>query len=325
MTGPPRRGSSTAAALIGWGKYAFRSETRQASRAGSVGRAHGRGANGTGGPQIAERGAGDFDRDRAGQSVQAAGGQLAYRVTFRGQPVIEWSNLGLAMEGAPALGPAVRIESSQASSQDETWTPVAGKANPIRNHYNAVTVQTVETAANGRRLAMEARAYDDGVAFRYVVPEQPSVKELRILNESTQFRFSKDANTFSLISRGFQTSNEDDYHELTISGSASGVPGQSAGAGGGAGDRLGRPDGSGHRGLLQPVRYRFGRRNPGGAPGDPRGGREHHRGRRPVLRPQGGRVEGVGDRADPREIAVARVDDRATSRGGWWNRTWWSI
>jgi alpha-glucosidase len=153
-----------------------------------------------------------------GQSVQAAGGQLAYRVTFRGQPVLEWSNLGLAVEGAPALGPAVRIESSQASSQDETWTPVAGKANPIRDHYNAVTLQTVETVAMGRRLAIEARAYDDGVAFRYLVPEQPAVKELRILNESTQFRFSKDANAFALISRGFQTSNEDDYHELAISG-----------------------------------------------------------------------------------------------------------
>jgi len=153
-----------------------------------------------------------------GQSVQAEGGQLAYRVAFRGQPVIEWSNLGLAIEASPSLGPAVRIDSSQPSSQDETWKPVHGKANPIRNHYNAVTVQTLETAENGRRLVMEARAYDDGVAFRYLVPEQPSVKELRILNESTQFRFTKDANTFSLISRGFQTSNEDDYHEVAISG-----------------------------------------------------------------------------------------------------------
>jgi alpha-glucosidase len=153
-----------------------------------------------------------------GQAVQMAGGQLAYRVSFRGQPVLEWSNLGLAIEGAPALGPAVRIDSSQPSSQDETWTPVQGKASPIRNRYNAVTVQTVETAAGGRRLVLEARAYDDGVAFRYLVPEQPSVKDLRILNESTQFRFSKDANTLALISRGFQTSNEDDYHQLAIGG-----------------------------------------------------------------------------------------------------------
>ena len=62
-----------------------------------------------------------------GQSVQAAGGQLAYRVDFRGRPVIQWSNLGLALEGSPALGPAVRIESSQTSSQDETWTAGAGQ------------------------------------------------------------------------------------------------------------------------------------------------------------------------------------------------------
>jgi alpha-glucosidase len=153
-----------------------------------------------------------------GQTVQAAGGQLAYRVTFRGKPVLEWSNLGLMIEGSPALGAAVRIESSQASSQDETWTSVQGKANPIRNQYNAVTVQTVETAASGRRLVMEARAYDDGVAFRYFVPEQPNLKELRILNESTSFNFLKDAQTWALISRGFQTSNEDDYHELVIGG-----------------------------------------------------------------------------------------------------------
>ena len=153
-----------------------------------------------------------------GQSVEATAGQLAYRVAFHGRPVLEWSNLGLAIQGAPALGPTVRIESSQASSQDETWTSVQGKANPIRNHYNAVAVQTVETSATARRLVIEARAYDDGVAFRCVIPEQPSFKELRILNESTQFHFSKDATTFPLISRGFQTSNEDDYHQLTIDG-----------------------------------------------------------------------------------------------------------
>jgi alpha-glucosidase len=146
------------------------------------------------------------------------GGHLAYRVAYRGKPVLDWSNLGLAVEGAPVLGSAVRIESAQPSSHDETWTSVAGKANPIRDHYNAVTVRAVETAAGGRSLAIEARAYDDGVAFRYVVPRQPSLKEMRIANEATEFRFSKDATTWPLILRDFETSSEDDYHELTIRG-----------------------------------------------------------------------------------------------------------
>ncbi len=151
-----------------------------------------------------------------GSTIEPAGGQLAYRVVFRGKPVVEWSNLGLAFDGAPALGPAMRIESSSNSAGDETWNSVAGKANPIRDHYNALSVKTIETTAAGRRLTIEARAYDDGVAFRYSIPEQPSLKELRITNEATEFRFSKDATTWSLILRDFQTSNEDDYHELTI-------------------------------------------------------------------------------------------------------------
>jgi len=146
------------------------------------------------------------------------GGQLAYRVTFRGKTVIDWSDLGLAIEGAPVLGSAVRIEASQTSSADETWSSVAGKANPIRNHYNAITVQTVETAAGGRRLTIEARAYDDGVAFRYVIPEQAALEDLRITNEATEFRFPTDPTTWSLILRDFQTSSEDDYHELTVRG-----------------------------------------------------------------------------------------------------------
>ena len=167
----------------------------------------------------------DFDcgsvrgRGARAPSLPAGGGQLAYRVTFRGRPVIEWSNLGFLIRGRArtrAGGPD-RIVAAF-FSLDETWKTVQGKANPIRNHYNALTVQTVEADAPGRRMVVEARAYDDGVAFRYIVPEQPAVKEMRILNEATQFRFTKDAYTFSMISRGFQTSNEDDYHQLAIGG-----------------------------------------------------------------------------------------------------------
>ena len=40
-------------------------------------------------------------------------------------------------------------------------------------------------------MAIEARAYDDGVAFRYIVPEQAGVKELRITNEAHEFRFQQ--------------------------------------------------------------------------------------------------------------------------------------
>ena len=60
--------------------------------------------------------------------------------------------------------------------------------------------------------------YNDGAAFRYVVPEQDAIKELRIANERTQFVFAKDATTFPLILRNFRTSWEDNYRTVALSG-----------------------------------------------------------------------------------------------------------
>jgi hypothetical protein len=88
-----------------------------------------------------------------GRNSDRAGGQLAYSVVFRGQPVLEWSNLWLLLDAAPALGPAVRIETAQPSSQDDydsferlrdevqpTGGLIAGPfAQPCKRHSTAVT------------------------------------------------------------------------------------------------------------------------------------------------------------------------------------------
>ncbi|HVX67270.1 MAG TPA: glycoside hydrolase family 97 protein, partial [Bryobacteraceae bacterium] len=152
-----------------------------------------------------------------GDTLEAAGGHLAYRIAYRGKPVFQWSGLGLSVQGGPPLGADMRVTGSQPSGGDETWTAVHGKANPIRNHYNAVTVEAVETGRPNRKLTIEARAYDDGVAFRYLIPAQPMMRELRISAEDTQFIPAKDAATFPLILNGYRSSHEDDYHELAVS------------------------------------------------------------------------------------------------------------
>src|ERR1035438_294696 len=47
-----------------------------------------------------------------GQSVQPEGGQLAYRVTFRGQPVLEWSHLGFLTAGCRSRWPVCQWPST---------------------------------------------------------------------------------------------------------------------------------------------------------------------------------------------------------------------
>ena len=150
--------------------------------------------------------------------IADTGGALAYRVLFRGKPVIDWYRLALDIQGQEPLGPGAGILSSDPSQADETWTPLHGKASPIRNRYRAVTVHAAEPARLHRLLDIEARAYDDGVAFRYLIPQQPALREVRIAKENTEFRIAKEATTWPLILRNYRTSYEDDYHELPLSG-----------------------------------------------------------------------------------------------------------
>lgn len=146
------------------------------------------------------------------------GGQLSYEVSYRGKPLIRPSSLGLDIQNQPVLGADVQILAVTPSRVDETYTVPHGKSNPVRNRCNAVLIELRETDRMNRRLSVEGRAYDDGVAFRYIVPGQPAIKELRLVNENTEFLFSKDATAYPLVLTGFRTSYEDDYQQRPVSG-----------------------------------------------------------------------------------------------------------
>ena len=145
------------------------------------------------------------------------GGQLVYEVSFQGKALIEASALRLDLKDQSPLGPNVRIVNSTSSATDETYHLVAGKASSVRNHYNALRVELEEPAAPGRKLAMEARAYDDAVAFRYVVPEQPALREFRLAAERTEFRISKDPIIYALVLPNFRSMYESEFIKLSAS------------------------------------------------------------------------------------------------------------
>ena len=144
-------------------------------------------------------------------------GQLTWSVAFAGKPVIEPSALSLELDGQPPLGPGMTMVNESRSSADETWHPVTGKTSTIRDHYNALRIDLQEQQRWQRRLTIEARAYDDAIAFRYVIPDQTPLRELRLKQEHTEFRIAKDATTWALELPGFRTPYESEYVKLPIS------------------------------------------------------------------------------------------------------------
>jgi alpha-glucosidase len=141
---------------------------------------------------------------------------LRYGVEFHGKRLFDDSVLGLKLEGQSPLGPGMRQASEQKGSADESYTIPVGKTSAVRDHYNSARADFKD--GSGRQLSVEVRAYDDGVAFRYVLPEQPAIKDVRIEHELTEFRYSKDARLYPLIVDGFQSSYEDEYQIRQVNG-----------------------------------------------------------------------------------------------------------
>ena len=107
-------------------------------------------------------------------ALHIADDAATFSVTRRGESVIAASPLGLELEGEPALG-ALKLESREDAKVDRTITLVATKAASARDRYRGATLVFRE-ASGTRRLLIDARAYDDGVAFRYRLDDAAPVK-----------------------------------------------------------------------------------------------------------------------------------------------------
>lgn len=149
--------------------------------------------------------------------TRPTGGALVYSVSFDNKPLIQRSRLGLDLSGQEPLGPAVRIERVDQGKIDQTYHLLAGKTSVVRDLCNTAHLDLMETFGSHRKLSIEARAYDDAVAFRYLVPEQPGMKDFRLARENTQFRLIKDATAYALELPNYHSMYESEYIKLPIS------------------------------------------------------------------------------------------------------------
>jgi alpha-glucosidase len=152
----------------------------------------------------------------AAKDSSGAGGKLVYSVTFHGKQLIDPSALALELADQPTLGSNVQIVESIPGSGSDDYTLIAGKASKIHDEYNKVQLRVVENSEPKRSVVIEARVYNDGVAFRYVLSEQNAIKELRLKQEDTEFRISTDATTWALELPNYRSSYESEYVKLPI-------------------------------------------------------------------------------------------------------------
>ena len=130
-------------------------------------------------------------------TVGVDGGHAWYQVTRGGEAVVNRSALGFVLADGDfkdnfKMGKVTR------STLDETWNQPWGEDAQVRNHYNEMKVRLQEKGGKKRYMDVVFRAFDDGVAFRYVYPRQNGLQEFVIMDEVTQFALPADAPTWSI-------------------------------------------------------------------------------------------------------------------------------
>ncbi len=127
-------------------------------------------------------------------------GGLRYGVSYCGKPILIESRLGIIFQDAPPLEEGFQIIERKKSHHDQTWKPAYGERNEIRDRYNQWIVDLKENQAPHRRLQLIFRAYDEGIAFCYTLPEQETLQDITIQSEKTQFRFTAPHYTWPVYS-----------------------------------------------------------------------------------------------------------------------------
>ena len=118
-----------------------------------------------------------------------------FQVTFQGRELLH-GELGLCVSGTNLLDHAT-LKASRLAEADATYTVPFGKNNPVRNHYRELTLDWENDTAPLKKFAVVFRAYDDGVAYRYLLPGQKGVKSIKITSEPGTFQSANVAAVFS--------------------------------------------------------------------------------------------------------------------------------
>ena len=106
--------------------------------------------------------------------------KLTISIDYKGETIVTPSPIGLEFEDG-SFGQGIKMSRGKQERVTEEYDMPVGKASHICDVSNQRKVSL--TAPDGRKVEIILRAFDDGVAFRYLFPESDSAGKLLIKSE----------------------------------------------------------------------------------------------------------------------------------------------
>ncbi len=123
-------------------------------------------------------------------------GRPYYTLSRDGKTVIDKSHMGFALT-AGDMSQGMKVVRTARDSHDDTWTTVWGEDETIRNHYNELAV-TLQGGSRRAQMVVTFRLFDDGLGFRYEIPQQRALPDITVTDELTEFTLPQDVPAWSI-------------------------------------------------------------------------------------------------------------------------------
>lgn len=142
-------------------------------------------------------------------------GTPTYSLKYKNKDVVKTSKLGLELkDDKKSLLNDFTVVDTKTTTFDESWKPVWGEVDNIRNHYNELAV-TLNQKGTDRQIVIRFRLFEDGLGFRYEFPTQKNLTYFIIKEERTQFAMAGDHTAFWIP--GDYDTQEYDYTKSKLS------------------------------------------------------------------------------------------------------------
>lgn len=116
------------------------------------------------------------------------GEDIRYSVSRNEQTLIAPSTISMDLSDGTVFGQNDKVRKTVRTSFDDTFSTVAYKKAEVRDNYNQILL-------NFKEFSLIFRAYDDGVAYRFV-SNLDKKKTYEVISEQAEFNFGEDRQAF---------------------------------------------------------------------------------------------------------------------------------
>jgi alpha-glucosidase len=142
---------------------------------------------------------------------------LYYKIAYKGILMMDVSRMNISFKEGGAFNHNLLITAPNPEKLTEDYELITGKASKIHSECNRVIIPVTEQTGAKRTLNIEIRVFNDGAAFRYVIPKQDKwAGMINITDELNTFNLTQNPTVTTLLRENYTTSHEGIYTKTSL-------------------------------------------------------------------------------------------------------------